>query len=367
MAGCVLYIQKHASLGGAEVNLVNLLRTHSPDCVRPMLCSGEEGFLTRRVRELGLPVEVVRLPAWRKPAERLLNPLWLKRIVACHRSRGVSMVIANDFWYQPYAFHVARRLRVPEVCIVQDSRATLRRARHHLLDKADGVVFVSEGIRRSLEGLFLTCPQAVIDNAVDPDRFSPEVSGEKVRDELGIGADDVTVGMVGSLSELKSQHLLIEAASRIARQVPSVRFVFVGNGREQYLNRLRETASLAGVDRRIVFAGLREDIPQVLAAIDVYAMLSAHEGQPLALLEAMANGKAIAYLPVPGVDEVVNAEVALPIAERSPSAVADAVGGLCVDPGMRERLGIRARKRAEERYSLGRRVKRLEAFYEQFL
>ncbi len=204
---------------------------------------------------------------------------------------------------------------------------------------------------------------AVVPNGVDTERFkvSPEERAH-VRTELGIADDELLVGGIGRLADMKAFHILIEAVSIARGKVPKIRLVLVGDG--PLRGQLEQRAADLGIADRVTFTGIRYDIPAVLAAFDIFAMSSEREGMPISLLEAMSAGKPIVATRVGGIPEAVTDHVeGLLVNSGSPQAMADAIVEIASDPGLAAKLGQRASERAAADYSVAATARKLEQLY----
>ena len=137
----------------------------------------------------------------------------------------------------------------------------------------------------------------------------------------------------------------------IAAEFPDVDFLVVGEGEERAA--LEALARRLGLGARVVFTGLRHDVPRLLAAVDVLALTSLYEGFPNVLLEAMATGAVAVATDVGGCRELVTSgETGLLVPPRAPAAVAAAVGRVLRDPALARRLATAARQRVEGAFSI---------------
>lgn len=228
------------------------------------------------------------------------------------------------------------------------------------------IIAVSDAVAESVAAY--PGPEAlVIPNGVSVSVSDDEVA--KVRDLLGIDEDTVLISHVGNIRPHKGHSNLIAAVARLARSRRDFRVVSIGG--EKYdgdLDRVRSEARDAGVDDLISFMGRRDDALSFVAAADIMANPSDHEGLPLAILEAMTLGKPVVATAVGGVPSVIEDGVngAL-VPKGDPDALADALAGLLDDPAARERLGGRAGVDAAEHHGLGQMVAKVEALYEEVL
>jgi glycosyltransferase involved in cell wall biosynthesis len=132
----------------------------------------------------------------------------------------------------------------------------------------------------------------VIPNGIDSDRFRPDGQARvELRREWGVGDDEVLVGLVARLDPKKDHAAFLRAAATVARDGGSVRFVCVGDGPEPYRAALARIASDLGLDRHLIWAGARLDMPRVYPALDLLVSSSSWgEGFPNVVAEAMASG-----------------------------------------------------------------------------
>ncbi len=232
---------------------------------------------------------------------------------------------------------------------------------------ADRVIAVSEAIRRSLIKQGLHADRVVtIHSGIDPRRFE---GGDRTRFRtpttaapLAWPADAFLVGTVGHLAAHKGFDLFLEAAAAAARRLPLARFVVVGVGKEE--RDLRKRAAALGIGERVWFTGFRDDMPDVLAGLDLFALASrGGEGSPAVLKEAMAAGVAVVATALDGVGEIIeDAEHGVLTPPGDAPALARAIVRLAADRPFRERLVDGARRRADE-FTIDRMVDRTRDVY----
>jgi glycosyltransferase involved in cell wall biosynthesis len=135
--------------------------------------------------------------------------------------------------------------------------------------------------------------------------------GQAFRAELGLGADDILVGIVGRLTEIKNHELFLDAAAvfkrESARPERTVRFVIIGAGALR--NTLERQAERLGLSADVIFIGSRRDLENVYPALDIVALTSRNEGTPLTLIEAMANARPVISTAVGGVVDLLGEPV----------------------------------------------------------
>nr|WP_245951316.1 glycosyltransferase family 4 protein [Phytoactinopolyspora halophila] len=188
----------------------------------------------------------------------------------------------------------------------------------------------------------LGAPDARLAPVAAPATGAPQRTRDEVRAELGAG-DRPVVLAVGRLAPQKDYDTLLAAASHWALREPRPLLVIAGDGPD--LGRLRRAAEDARVDVR--FLGRRDDVADLLAAADVYAITSRWEARALVVQEAMLAGVPVVCTAVGGLPELVGDDAML-VPVGSPEAVAGAVEALLDDPARGRELAERGRQRARQ-------------------
>ncbi len=208
---------------------------------------------------------------------------------------------------------------------------------------------VSEGVARSIHPWPIgqhRARVAVMLHGIDPTqvRKGPEARAAGL-ERLGLVGGPLTVGTVGNLTPKKDHDSMLRALARLRQYVPDARLVIIGTGpREQHL---RAVAQDVGVADAVLFIGIRDDVPELLPAFDVFAMSSLHEGLSIALVEALAAGLPVVATRVGGIPElVVDGESGVLVPPSDPRRLADAIVGIATDAALRRRLTEAAPLRA---------------------
>lgn len=200
-------------------------------------------------------------------------------------------------------------------------------------------------------------------NGVDAQRYvSSPTARRAARQRLGIAEDDCVVGTVARLHQKKGQTYLIEAARQLRPIFPTMSFLIVGDGPERA--RLEAQAAAAGLGAALRFLGERADVPDLLAAMDIFAFPSLYEGHPNALLEAMAAGLPAVASDIPGNDEVVvEGSTGYLVPAHDAAALAQGIAALARDPALRQAHGAAGRQSVVARFSLAAVAGQYEQFY----
>jgi glycosyltransferase involved in cell wall biosynthesis len=197
-----------------------------------------------------------------------------------------------------------------------------------------------------------------------------------LRQEIGAKPDEILVGLVGRLTEIKNISLLLKVAKLFKNEevpdLPKLRFVIIGDGNQR--TQLEQEANESGLDDLVEFLGNRNDTEIFYAGLDIVALTSLNEGTPLSLIESMANGKPVISTSVGGVvdllGEIQEKKDGFNVCERGISvASGDAEGFhkgliyLAKNAELQKKLGENGREFVSENYSKERLTKDITTLY----
>ncbi len=238
----------------------------------------------------------------------------------------------------------------------------------------DRILAISDVIRRNVLDTLPVSAERVLTlhDAIDTQRFSPERGDrERVRKEFGYDRKTPVVGFVGRFSPGKGHEELLRAAALLRESHPDVRYLVVGEpsrGEEGYAEEIHALARELNVNSIVRFAGFRKDIPDVMAAFDLFAFPSHAESFGIVLIEAMAMERPVVSTDCDGVlDIMVHGETGLMVPPRDAGAFAGALRELLDDSSLRARMGSSARRRVTSLFNQQLQLDRLEAIYHSVL
>jgi glycosyltransferase involved in cell wall biosynthesis len=206
-----------------------------------------------------------------------------------------------------------------------------------------------------------------IPNGIDVARFAAaQAQREATRTALAIDPRATVLLTVANLRAPKGLDLLVEAAARIAGA--GVPFVWLVAGDGPLASALAGDLERRGLAGPVRLLGFRSDIPELLAAADVFCLTSRREGAPVSLLEAMAAGRTVVATDVGGVRELVAEDVnGILVPPDDPAAIASAIATLLQDPDRRARLGNAGQARVRARHTLDLAANAIATAYEDVL
>lgn len=358
----VMFFQTDMRIGGAEMITANIIRRLDRQRFLPELCCLKErgalgdGLANEIPVHHGLLAGKYDLRVW----PRLTHLLRQRQIDA------VITVGAGDkmFWGRL----VARRVGIPVVLSALHSTGWpdgVGRLNRMLTPITDAFIAVAESHGRFLaKNLKLDASRVVaIANGVDTERFAPIPDVAAVRRDLGIGPTDPVVGIVAALRPEKNHELFLAMAQRVSRQLPSSRFLIIGDGpcRDAIERRARDLE----IADRALFLGSRDDVPRLLAAMDVFALTSHIEANPVSILEAMSVGRPVVATNVGSIHEAVEeSRTGHLVPPGNADQLANRVLQLLWNPLTRETMGAAARDAVVHRWSLESMVRGYEQLIE---
>lgn len=297
----------------------------------------------------------------------------LKTVAAIRRfvkDNGVDVIHSHGYKSNIYACLANRKTKRKLVTTCHNwINADSKMSFYTWLDKSflrrfDAVVAVSDDVSDQLLKAGIEPGKLkIIGNGIDLEKFrKPASAANTVKAELGIPANAKVIGTVGRLSPEKGFVFLLEAARDVLSKQEDCFFLFVGDGTQRQF--LEEQAKRSGIEKRVIFAGKRRDIPEALSAMDIFVMSSLTEGQPMALLEAMAARKPIVATSVGDMSKILkDGEAGLIVPPSDSLGLAAGILRLLGNPANAARLSATAARTVEENYSSIRMAAEYRACY----
>lgn len=309
----IAYLIDGLSMGGAERLMVPILKHLSRSDFEAYVCalqSKDGNPMAEEIRALGIPVECLEIDRLRdlNALPRVLR--YLKRVNAdlVHTQLEFSTILGNVS---------AKILRLPSVCTIHIMPALDVKPKVKLHQKlewfvlrhfCDRVIAVAEETRQYHLQISGASPRQVstIYNGIDLSGFrglDADRARADVRAEFGIPAGAPLLTTVAVLRPPKGIQFMIRALPAVLEVNPDVHYLIVGDG--SHHAPLMEEVRQAGVQDRVIFAGMRKDVPRLLSASDVFVLPSLTEALPTVLAEAMAARLPIIATRVGGVPEMI--------------------------------------------------------------
>lgn len=291
------------------------------------------------------------------------------------RNRQIGILHSHRYKENLLATLLARRCDVPLVVRTQHGApepfAGWRRVKQNAIGKVDRftarhftdcVVSVSEDLSEGIGRYVPPGRLSIVHNGIDTATVQSEMTVAKAKARLGISASCAVVGVAGRLEPIKRIDIFLKAAEQIAAKLPESKFVIAGTGSLEA--RLREMAQELGLRDHAMFLGYRDDIYDVLRAMDLLVLTSDHEGLPTSLLEAMFLQVPVVARPVGGIPEVIEDGVTgFLVNSADPATLAEAYTFLLAHDHLRREVAVEGAQTVRHKFSIEATAREISALY----
>ena len=364
----VLESIRQGQIGGGESHLLSLVENLDRAKFEPVVLSFTDGPLIDSLKEMGIESHVIyterpfHFSKW-KSVKNFLEKQQVD-IVHAHGTRANS----NILW-------AARSLHIPVIYTVHgwsfhpDQKPWVRSIRimgeKYLTSKTDLNISVSSSNQQTGKHFIKSFDSVVVNNGIDQKKFDPRKKYKDIRAELGIPTDDILILFIARFTAHKQPLLLIKAFENAlsSSSITNMHLLMVGDGDQKPL--ASELIRKLGLNNKITLEPFRKDVPDVLAAADIFVLPSLWEGLPIGLLEAMAMGKAVIASNVDGTREVIeNNENGLLIeTDNLAENLSHALVTLSSDKTKRDVFGQKAIETIKEQYNATMMTRQIEKIY----
>ena len=353
-------------IGGIEKSLLQVvpILNKEPFEVR-VCCLREKGALVNKLEKSGVGVDFI-------PFRKRLDPIAIAKFIRYLKANKFHILHSHMYRSNVPSTIAGRIAKVPIIISQIHNVNTWETRRQLLMDKflcrfRDGIIAVSEEVKRDIvENLKVPSDFVkVIYNGVENERFESVKKDHKFLDSflnsLGIEDDEIVIVMVSRLVEQKNPSFALRVFRKVLNKCPKSHLIFVGEGKLR--EELENDSQNIGISRNVHFLGMREDIPEILKASDIFLLPSLREGFSNAILEAMAAGLPVIVSDVGGNKEAVRDGVdGFLVNPEDEEMVKQKILLLIEDAAKRKEMGDNARNYVR-RFSIDEMVKNLKEYY----
>lgn len=284
------------------------------------------------------------------------HPIWIGKWGMSYAEKNeLPLITTVHTQYELYA----KLIPLPQNILIP----ILKNRLNKYLNNVDLVTTPGEGSKKRLIKQGVTNEILVVSNATDLSDYW-KADGEQIRKDLGVAKDEKLIGFVGRLSQEKNVSVLIDAAEKVLKKIPSAKFILIGDGPDRA--ELEEKAK--SISDRIIFAGKvdHKEIPKYYGALDLFLSASQSEVQPMTFAEAMATGTPVIVFDVAGCNDMVedNENGLLVDDKRGATGLAEACLKILSDEKELKAMSQRATKWAS-RYDLLSATKEMVVAYQK--
>jgi glycosyltransferase involved in cell wall biosynthesis len=275
---------------------------------------------------------------------------------------------AKDYLPSSVAVRIAKQVKL---ILTRHVLFSMKRMQKFALSNVSKVIAVSSAVEANLKRTFPKEKIVKIPNGIEIEKWS-NADTEKIFREFrflhNIPFDVPLVGTVGELKRLKGQQDFVFAANEVVKKFPETHFTIVGTDnsfKKDFRRELKRLVKVFNLEDRFLFLDWVEDTTPLLAAMDVFVSASHSESFGLAILEAMAGGKAIIATETEGAKELIeDGKSGKLVSIKEPLKLAEKIEEFLSDEKARENFGAAAQTAAREKFSLEKMIVQTEKVYQ---
>ncbi|MDQ1331507.1 MAG: hypothetical protein QG578_1775 [Thermodesulfobacteriota bacterium] len=363
----ILYLSSFGTLKwGGQKSLYQLVTRLDKKKFHPVVLLPAEEELAQKLRELNIDVVIRALPPVNfSNLFSGFNALF--SLLTLIKKHGIDLIHTDGPRNTFYAGLAAGLKRIP---LIWHVRASNRDRFDSILTFFPAkIILVADSLRSRFPGTVSDDRFITIYNGVDLAEFKKGGPSDRMKKTLEIEENDLLLTVFARVEPLKGQKHLIEACGSILSRLQNFRIFFAGEITDKkYQRECLALAESLNIRERIVFAGYRTDIGDILSKTDIVLLPSLFEAFPRAVIEGMAAGKAVIATDAGGAAEAVEDGVTgFVVPPEDPAALAEKILLLAGDGEMRLRMGKAGRLRAEKLFSIEENVRKTELVYHELL
>jgi len=363
----ILHLHNTSSIGGAEQVILDLAAFTNPDLFKSYVGVFREGELVSELRKRDIKF------LWLKESTQVYDYKFLKNIIQIVKQNRIDLIHSHTWGTDFYSYWASVILGIPMITTVHNryyifEKWSRRFSYKVFISQIKKIVSVSKDIQSLLREELKLAPQKIklIYNGIDTRKFEDKKDLEKIRKELNLSPDELILGYVGNLREVKDHHTLILSFNRISSLFPQAKLLIVGDG-ELKPNLVKLCVEL-GLENKVLFLGHREDVHSLLNLMDIFVLSSHSEGCSISILEAMASEKPVVATRVGGNPELIlEGKTGFLVPSAEPEKLAEKIIFLLKDEKLRRKMGEEGKKRVKEKFSLEGMLKKYEELYSLIL
>ncbi len=368
----ILFINKVAELGGAEISLLTLIEDIQKYGYRPFVVLGSDGPLRKRLEELNSKVYIYPLdfPHFKKPIPFVKSVFFLTRLV---KSEKIQLIHSNTLWDNQYGVIAAKLSHIPHILHVRgfSKQRNSWKALYNM-----GCLAICNS--KHTKEIFLKYSKfkkktEVVYNAVDIEKLKPDKKKRSmIRNHYGFTDVDLVMGMAGRLTEEKGQLALLKILIPILKKQPQYKILIAGDAKihtdYKYPEQISSLIKKNGLNKNVILTGFLKDMTSFYNALDLFLLPSFREPFGRVLIEAMATEIPVIASRVDGVVEVVDHSILGYLVEPS-----DADDWLyCIDKldrneSLRIQFGKAGRKKVSKRFTPDQITYKIISIYKELI
>ena len=364
----ILYSCLSKSWGGMEMYTLTSIDQLSKRNIKVELICSAESRIHIEANNRGIILHPVK-------ASSYFHPFTILKLALLIRNNDYSIVhtqASKDLWLLVPSLFLASS-KIPLFLTKQVGSFIIKKDIFHkiLYKRVSSLFAISTVIKKNLIETTPIKPEkiSVLPNGIDTNRFNPDnVDRMKVRNEFSINSEEIVLGMLARFTPGKGHEEFLWAARELNKKYTNLRYLVVGEpsrGEHNYADEVKRLAKEYRLEN-LIFTGYREDIPEVLAAMDIFTFPSHSEAFGIALVEAMAMQQPSVCSNSDGVlDIAVEGETSYLFENKNAEDLKEKLKLLIESKDKRNEFGRKARKRAIEQFDLEKITDRTLEMYQE--
>jgi len=346
----ILYVITKLELGGAQKQLLSLIRGLDKERFNPYLITAYDGLLVEAAEEIpGL--KLIRCRFLERPIRPVKDILALFFIIRFIKINNIDIVHTHSSKAGILGRLAAKASGVKTVIHTahgwsfHDYQPAIAHYFYLFLEKlcahfSSAIIVVSQwDKRRAAEELAGRLDRyRLIRYAINHEEFKSKAAGSRIREGLGLSGEDLVIGMIACFKPQKSPLDFIKLAAGIKKDFPNAKFVLIGDGALR--KKICALVNKLKLKEQVILTGWRNDIASILSCLDVFVLTSLWEGLPIAVLEAMAAGLPVVATDTGGISEIVlHGKTGYLVKPHDVEALQNRLKDLLISPYLREEFG----------------------------
>ena len=377
----ILYVNSASFMSGAEYALLDLMTNLNRDLYQPLLLIPSQGLFSEFSQKARIPLEFLKsIPPPGGQAHDTYRTLFYNAIVISLlvRRLRIDLIHANSPRTSYHSGLGARLAGIPHITHVRDYSNSPFYSSHKaafLNVITDRFIVISKATKFAITRNRRIQDQKIrlIYDGLPSAPLFDISQKQQLRKEFGMDDRFPLLAVIGYISYLKGQEIVIQSMSSILTKYPDTRLLLVGEPTDAdgnlYLGKLKELIQSLGLEEHVIFTGFRKDVLHIMASIDclIHAPILP-EALGRVLLEASALEIPIVASNIGGIEEIViDGETGILVKPGHSNEIAEAVCRLLTDRDLCIRLGQAARKRVRKDFTIVSHVSQMQLVYKELL
>lgn len=361
----VLQLIESSGIGGAETVVLELCKRLDKKSFYPIVGLLNDGWLNQQLIKHGIETIIIK-------NKYPYDPFYLWQLIKIIKKRKIDIIHSHEFMMNVYGTIVALLTNRPNIATIHGKNYFWEKLRRRIAYRAMGyfatkMVAVSEDLKKFIVDKvgIDTKKISIIYNGIDVERFNNNQSTpDKIRlkKELGLNSN-IVIGTIGNPYPVKGHIYLIKAASKVAKVYPDAVFFIIGK-QTKYMDELKREVSKLNLENNVKFLGFREDIPELLAIMDVFVLSSIEETFSIATIEAMAAKKPVVATKSGGPEEIIiDGKTGFLVPPMDSEVLAEKILTLLRNKELAKKLGQSGSEWVNQKFTVRSMIKNYQRLY----